>query len=322
MPAVAVPLAGKILVLDNDQLIEGDIYREGDRYCIRRGNGETTVPAKRVVEVVADRRQAYRVIRDRSNTHDWDDRMRLVRWCMENQLRDEALLEASALLKFRPQDAQLRTLVQGLQTLQIEPVEAVPEPTAPAKVPDKVLEIEMPDYNHESFSLFVTKVQPILMNTCASCHAAGKGGHFVLVRNSDGGNRKAALFNLASTLKQIDRTQPISSPLLARAVAAHGKATRPPIRDQQALAYQYLEAWATSAVGSEGTRPMPVSVLKIREEEPIKPQPKQVEAPKPPVPPVGKFGETSSTRVKPEPQTEAKDPFDPAIFNGTIQPKK
>jgi hypothetical protein len=49
--------------------------------------------------------------------------------------------------------------------------------------------------------------------------------------------------------------------------------------------------------------------------EPKHPDPKKPE-------PTIKFGETSTSQAKPEPQTEAKDPFDPAIFNGTIQPKK
>ena len=34
------------------------------------------------------------------------------------------------------------------------------------------------DLNTESLSLFVTRVQPILMNAFASCHTTGKGVHF------------------------------------------------------------------------------------------------------------------------------------------------
>src|SRR5258708_1155517 len=86
----APPTAEKVLLLDNDLLIEGDIRRVGNDYRIRKGTGETIIPASRVVEVVADRRQAFKVMRERSNPRDLDERMRLIRWALEQGLRDEA----------------------------------------------------------------------------------------------------------------------------------------------------------------------------------------------------------------------------------------
>lgn len=297
---------GKVLILDNEQLIEGDIRREGERYFIRRGSGETVIPATRVIELVGSRADAYRVMRERCNRRDLDDRLHLVRWCLDNGFRKEALAEAEQILPYRPTDTRLRSLVEGLRQLD-QPRVSTPT-TPPARLPDKVIELEALDYNQESFGLFVSKVQPILMNLCVRCHGIADGGKFQLINVADGGNRKATLFNLASTLRQLKRDDLAASPLLEKAVTAHGKAMQPPLRDRQALAYQYLEAWVLAAVNPEAAPPTVVPV-KAEIPEPLKPVAKSP------------FAETSTSQAKPEPQTQAKDPFDPAIFNGTIEKK-
>src|SRR5271166_1720836 len=77
------PGIGKFLILDDDQLIDGDIRRDGENYCISKGGGVTVVPGKRVIGLVATRQQALDLVRARSNPRDWDERLRLIRWCME-----------------------------------------------------------------------------------------------------------------------------------------------------------------------------------------------------------------------------------------------
>ena len=226
--ATAEP-TGKILILDNESLVEGDIRREGDRYIIQRGRGQTIIPAQRVIDLVADRHAAFQLMRERCNRHDYDDRLRLVRWCIDNGMRGEALAEAEGLLQFRPDDALIQRMVQGLRTLKMNAPEATKLP-APVKLSERILEVEPLDYNRDSFAMFVSKVQPILMNVCASCHASGQGGNYPLSHIPSGGDRKATLFNLASTLKQLKRTDLGASPLLEKAVAAHGKSSTPPFR--------------------------------------------------------------------------------------------
>lgn len=48
-PADRGPSHGKVLVLENDQTLAGDIERAGDLYRVRRLIGETTVPAERIL---------------------------------------------------------------------------------------------------------------------------------------------------------------------------------------------------------------------------------------------------------------------------------
>jgi hypothetical protein len=331
LAAVALADApGKILILDNELLIEGEVRRDRDQYVVRRGSGETIIPASRVIDVVPDRRHAYLAMSARCNRRDFDDRMHLIHWCMEQGLRAEALAEAESLRQFRPEDAGLTRLVDGLRTLvatKAEPSDRTA--AAPAKLPDSVLEVEPLDVSREAFGMFVAKVQPILMNLCARCHAAGDGGRFTLESVIEGSERKAALHNLAATLKQLKRNGAVASPLLEKALTAHGKALEPPLRDRQALAYQNLEAWAQLAA-PRGEAPTAAPERPVEGAAPAPAVSKPLEAPAParfvskPPPPAPKliFGETSASQTRPEPQTEARDPFDPAIFNGTIQPKK
>ncbi len=277
-----------MLILDNESLIEGDIRRDGDHYVVRRGAGETVVPANRVIELVADRRQAYLTIRERCNRRDPDERMRLIRWCMENELRAEALAEAESLYQFRPDDTALRTLVEGLRAMRSNKVEPAPAPVVAPKLSNQVLEHEPLDYNRESFGMFAGKVQPILINLCARCHATGQGGPFTLV-GVNGGDRKATLRNLSATLKQLKKSDPAASPLLEKAVTAHGKSAHPPLRDRQAPAYENLEAWVRLAVVSDEAAPAtptpePVKPMAVE----VKPAPKTV------------FGETSTSQTRPE----------------------
>jgi hypothetical protein len=301
------PSTGGALILDNDQLIEGEIRREGAQVIIRRGKSETAIPAKRVIEIVADRKAAVQAMRESSNRRDPDERFRLIRWCLENNLRTEALQEAEDLLKSRPDDRRLKDLIAGLRELGPGAQTASkPSPTADS---GKVIDVDALDYNPESFGMFVSRVQPILMNVCIGCHSGDKGGTFTLVR-SDDNSRNAALRNLSTTLKHLNRANPDESAFLMKSITAHGTAIRPPLRDRQHPAYQNLEAWVNLAVIPDDGG-----------QEPIKPVIEPNIVPKKSSTATG-FGEASKSKPLPEPQTEAKDPFDPAIFNGTIQPKK
>ncbi len=297
----------KILILDNDSLIVGNIRRVGDQFHIQRGISETIIPAARVIDVVDDLHAAFRTMRQRCNRRDFDDRLRLIHWCLENGLKAEALAEAESLKPFRPDDQKLRVLIEGLRTLKTT---AVPPTPAPARLPDKVLEIEPPTYNRDAYAPFTAKVQPILMNACVSCHGTGRGGNFNLVRITDADDRKATALNLAATLKQINAVDIVSSPLLVKSIAAHGKSMQPPLRGQESPAFQNLAAWVALAA------PQPAAA----DSSPGVPAKSVIEQPS--TLPKSIFGETSTSQPKPEPQTTPKDPFDPAIFNGTIQPKK
>jgi hypothetical protein len=86
------------------------------------------------------------------------------------------------------------------------------------------------------------------MNTCASCHASGRGGKFVLTRCTDGAGRQPTQVNLSAAIKEICFDQPGSSPLLFKACCAHGGAAQPPLGQMQATPFASLKAWTELVV--------------------------------------------------------------------------
>jgi hypothetical protein len=104
----------------------------------------------------------------------------------------------------------------------------------------------------DSLGLFATRVQPILMNTCANCHATGRGGAFRLTEVFDDGlaNRKALEQNVAAVLRQINLGQPEQSRLLTKAISDHAHTGEPPLRDRKETPYRTLESWVKLTVAN------------------------------------------------------------------------
>lgn len=326
------PSSGKVLVLDNERTLEGDIDRVGDRYRIRRSVGVTWVEASRVLRLCASAEEAYAFLRDRSNPQDPDERLRLARWCHLNGLRDQAAAEAQAAVELRPDHAEGRRLLQHLE----EATRPTPAPSG-ASPADKVGEARAAndgpglELNAEALSQFARRVQPILMNTCASCHAAGKGGTFELRRCYEVGLTSPALrHNASAVLAQLNPRQPELSPLLLKAVSAHGASGQAPLRGRQAVAFQTLENWVKLTVsGNPQLRdrfalapaapdappakenPPPPSVKTAKPREPT--------APAAVTPPPPAQADVAKPTTPPEP-TGPVDEFDPAIFNRQMHP--
>ena len=343
IPATPVPPAetGKVLVLDNDLLIEGEILRVGNEYSVRKGAvGETLIPANRVVKLVQTKAEAYEVLKSRSNSRDPDEHVRLARWGLVHQMFPEALQEAELALAMRPNDSQAKVLASGLKKLIERPIEpANPEPKV--TVPAESEEVGLPSgFNANTFGTYASKIQPMLMNLCASCHATGKGGNYKLTRVFGAtSNRKGTLTNLAATLNQIAREKPQQSPLLVKSITAHGEPAKQCIKDNQSPPYRLLESWVTSAFNPEdhpkaesgNVVSKPIFIEPEKATEPMTNlQPKRLNPPpliatqtpskieESPMPKESSFGDLPKPMKK---ETEPKDEFDPMIFNKQV-PKK
>ena len=245
-PADQGPTRGKVLVLANEQTLVGDIERVGDLYRVRRLIGQTTVPADRVLRLCPGMVEAYEFLRGQANLTDPDERLRLAEWCRLNGLHDQALDEVKAAVDLRPDDPGSRRLLSYLQ----ESGPAKPPPAKTRPEDDPTAPKLAVDLTEESLGQFAMKVQPILMNACANCHANSHGGAFRLTRSYDSAvlNRKTLQQNLAAVLAEVNPEQPRSSPLLAKAVSVHGPLEQAPIKNRQAAAYRTLEDWVKATL--------------------------------------------------------------------------
>ena len=320
------PSATRIVVLDNENLVEGAVARVDDGYEIRRSvGGDITVPAKRVLAVVADRKGAFAVVAERANLRDADERLRLARWCAANGLATEALSEARIAARMRP---GFKAAEQLAQTLELT-TSRVPTPTDPAVVPakaespksDTVKDIATIEYNSESFPMFAAKVNTILMNACASCHARDEAKVFRLTRV---GGRSGATKNLMAALPHVNPKDPAASPLLVKSLTPHGNGSEAPFKTRAHPAYQTMETWVRFARSPEGT---------LAPETPLPDEPRKLPALGPgdqvipaavknPMQPGDAFGVESKSVPGQPVKARADDPFDPAIFNGNVRPKR
>ena len=232
------PSAGSVLILNNDRVMEGVIDKVGDEYRIRRGASETYVAVTRARRLFADWDEALTFMRSQANLGDPDERLRLARWCQQNGLTEQATAEARAALEMRPGHAETKQLLHVLQ----RPAASAPAAQPPvAKTPAKLPQL---DLSSDALALFSTKVQPILMNTCAHCHSHGQGGNFQLQRAVEGGARAATHRNLTMAVTYLNFDNPATSPLLVKSVSAHGGADLPPLRDRRVVAFLALQQWA------------------------------------------------------------------------------
>lgn len=233
---------GKVLLLASERCLEGDIEQVGDQYRVRRGTGETWMPVRQALRLCKDWQDALEYMKSRANLADADERLRLVRWCLLHNLREQALAEAERAMEIRPSDPQAKHWVDALRRSTIgAPASAVAPASGTTKNQQKPAQL---DLNADSVITFTTRVQPILMNTCASCHLNGKGGAFQLTRAYEAGAKLAAQRNLAAVLAQINVEAPAASPFLVKAVSAHDPVTNtPPLASRQAIPFRIIQEW-------------------------------------------------------------------------------
>jgi hypothetical protein len=322
---IAAPLvareepAMRIVVLDNENLLVGEVSRVEDGWRILQPvGGDIVLPPKRVLAIVADRPAAFRAVAARANLRDADERLRLAKWCWLNDLPDEALRQAEAAVTMRPDFPAASQLLGTLRSVKA----ATPAPTSivpvkaekPLNSANTVSDIPTVDFNSVSFPLFASRVHAILLNACASCHSRDDVKVFRLQKQS---GRAAISRNLMSALAQINPNDPAKSPLLLKAVTPHGTATEAPFRTRNHPAYVVLEAWAMIARAPEGSME-PAIRVEFNEPKrlPI------LDKSQPPAAKTDSFGAARLEAPAVNKPGSPVDPFDPSEFNKSSPAKE
>ena len=173
-------------------------------------------------------------------------------------------------------------------------------------------------FNPESAKMFAAKVQPVLTNRCADCHARKDHGSGFVLRAIEPGinDPQGADANLRAAAKWLTPADPHASPFLTKATTAHGKAKDPPLAADHP-AYKHLELWAFWACGPDGSAaptvippPKEPTAVETKAAEPVKPTGFAVKA------------ETPPTAAGAAATPPTADPFDPAGFNRQVPAKK
>src|ERR1700722_12003774 len=86
---------GKVLLLKNGNVMEGDIEKVGAQVCIRRGSSEVWIDLDKTARLCADWEDAYAHMQSLLKLDSATDRVKLARWCLLYRMNDKALRQAN-----------------------------------------------------------------------------------------------------------------------------------------------------------------------------------------------------------------------------------
>ncbi|AMV27103.1 hypothetical protein VT84_22060 [Gemmata sp. SH-PL17] len=254
-------VSGKFVVLKDDKLIEGTVTVRGDVVVVRQGALDRSFTRSQVQFVGETKDDVYQFMLAKVPATDPAARLKVAQWCMFSGMREQALTEARAVQKLYPNNSAAASLTTSLErSLQQFPSDGAPKMTAPqtptlptelnARPTMPVVEPEA-DVTPEAANLFATRVQPFLANQCVDCHAGDYKGKFKLARVAAGETaQQPTRANLRAVAGQLRKDDPGASPLLTKALTAHGGQKQPSVASRQTVMYLTLEAWTALAIGT------------------------------------------------------------------------
>ena len=246
----------KLLVLVDGQVISGDVTPRPDGYDIQVPGGRIYINSDRVRFSAANLPDAYDHMRESLPEFTPANHLELARWCLTNKLYSQARREVLDALYLDPNRNDAKRMLQALEQVG-KSSPNVGTGTGLTEYPSQV-EIQRPAIETRSLAglsrsvahSFVRDVQPLLMNKCATagCHGPRTKSQFQLTSTHRGSTPAIAESNLAAVLRQVDFSQPASSPLLEIGERSHGNMASSVYRGRSgAMQMKVMRDWILQA---------------------------------------------------------------------------
>lgn len=307
---VAAP-AESVLLLQNGQVLRGEISRKGGDYLVVSPGIQLLVREHQVEMHCQSLEEVYRHRRSRMDLQSAQSHLEMAQWCLKHQMLPAAkqeLFDAVSLDRRHP-------LIPVIER-RLELAESPPATILPASADSKPLVAAGPSSDEldrivrgmppKTMEMFTAKIQPILLSNCATaaCHGQPGGQGFQLSRIPSSSRTSPGLTqrNLYATLPWIDQEDPSASPLLNVPLKAHGTARGPVFTKQHESQYRQLVEWCH--------RMAPSPVLAASHQEPVVPKKPQRQT------------RPAAERGVSMPPSRPADPFDPEAFNRQFAPKR
>jgi hypothetical protein len=312
-----------LLLLKNGRTLGGKISRSGDFYIVASAESEIQIRVHEAEAVCRDNDDVYLRKAARINPRSADDRLELAQWCIDVGLYGHAARELTEAYRIDDLHPKIPILERRLRAAMTEV-----KPTAPVvaqavvKQDEAALAQVAKSISPDSLLEFTTRVQPLLVNYCATagCHGPRPTSDFQLHRVYLHETRDARLLqaNLAAVLERVDRKQPQQSKLLTAPISAHGGAKKPIFHAHNAEHYRQLVAWATRvATESTETTARTASTVENANGNLLQRMPLN-----PPLVATPSVEEKPATPPPAAPSATVVDPFDPEAFNRRSQQEK
>jgi hypothetical protein len=289
-PAASNPV--QFVLLSDGRIVKGVVAEEESMVVVTQPVGSMKFPKKRVERVFDSMQEVYAYKLEQLPENDFDERIKLARWCLAQKLEPEARKQLEAVLQSSPKHVQAKAMLDSLDqslaraaargrdpAVQQTGGEAV-QPAAGDRpgaldasvisgarrgmgVSDLPVVFDLPrSQAAKRADEFSRYVHPVLQNYCARCHNERYDGPFQLVQYKSRSDRTPAALraNLDASLKLVDRENPARSDLLSSALRPHGRGPnpRPIFKGSNDAAYQILATWVNklqSAKTAEGVVP-------------------------------------------------------------------
>lgn len=287
-PAQAPSEPQTVLLKSNGQILRGVITEEEGKYVVRQYGNAINVPKDQAEGKFDSPAAAYRYKRSLVPDIDPDEHMKLARWCLSQNLFDEAREEVQLVLKLSPTSRDAKGMLASIDASKArlaakprldpglvqtggEMVErpSAPPPGAPAEIDAAVLQRAAREMGVKGLPVifdlppavaarradeFARAVHPILQAYCAKCHNESHEGSFQLIEIKSRKERTNNVFraNLDATLRLIDQENPERSALLSSSLIPHGNTSskRPIFSGSNDQRFRILSAWVNSLKAS------------------------------------------------------------------------
>lgn len=255
-PAGETRPAAMLLILVDGQVISGHVTPRPDGYDIQVSAGRIFINSDRVRFAAANLPEAYDRMRDSISEFTPANHMELARWCLGNKLYSQARREVLDALHLDPNRDDAKRMLRALEQVGEQSQTAI-KGTGLTEYPSQT-EIQRPAIETRSLAglnrtvahSFVRDIQPLLMNKCATsgCHGISAKSRFKIVSTHRGSTPAIAERNLAAVLKQIDFSNPPTSPLLKIGEQAHGNMASSAFPGRSgAMQFRVLQNWVRQA---------------------------------------------------------------------------
>ena len=333
---VAAPTHG-MLLLKNGETLEGKISAAGDYYLVVAENTEMQVRARDVEAACRDLDDVVAHKAAKLNPRSADDRIALAQWCIDRELYGIAARELAAAWQIDDTHPRIPLLERRMKAAMSAP-RAVPPPpkVAPPSIDEATVNAALAGLSSESVHDFTVRVQPLMMNYCATagCHGPKPKSDFQLERVylNELNDSRVVRRNLYAALKLVNRGNPATSKLLTVPLTPHGGGKNALFHAHNAEHYRQLAIWVGNvAAAAPGAPAGPTTAAAttptdpLLQRLPIAPpggpastsvaQSHVAQSPVIPSPAVKSPTAGVSTAPTGPAERPAVDPFDPEIFN-------
>lgn len=219
-PARKLP---RILVLHSLEVVEGLVSVENGVCRVMTADGEIFIATSNVLFDCSSREEAYLLLKPRVIPNNPDHHVSLAKWCARNELPEEARDELQAAIRLNPDNEEYRYLLQQAEEL-LNPYRTAEDinGTKPDRfnLSEAILQRVEPlgGMTRSQAREFTSRVQPILVNGCATSHCHGEGNRaklsFSLSPSSGYSSLQTTQRNLDRIVSQINKEDPKLSRLL------------------------------------------------------------------------------------------------------------